>query len=384
MLVVAFSACQSTTASPSSPSSSARSPTATPISLPACSAGSVAPTGAEPILTGLPAPDDLAVDALGRLLFSDLKTGAVSRLEPNGLVAKVADGIHNPEGIVVRQDGTLLVTEQLRNRVDVVDPTTHAVASWHVFPNPAGRDGIDGLGRDRASHDVIVPDSPNGVVWRLPDDGSSGVQIGRGMVRPVGADVDVHGNVYVADEGGAIWRIGGTPLAQVRVVSLRIPDDVLVDRDGSLVVNTLGDGMVHLVSADGTVTTLLAGLHNPQGIALDGAGNLYVTEFDAGRIDRLVRAFVLSPPVVARPDGTHVIVCLSVRRAPGYTLPLAIGLEDTRGGLQSVVASRLATADMGGVIEVLIDPADRSGVIDLRVGDGDRALIAHIALSTAG
>lgn len=384
MLVAAFSACQPSIAGPSALPPSRPVPTATPISLPGCPPGSAAPTGAEPILTGLPAPDDLAIDAQGRLLFSDLKSGAVSRLEPSGLVAKVADGIHNPEGIVVRQDGTLLVTEQLRNRVDVVDPTTHAVATWHVFPNTAGRDGIDGLGRDRSSRDVIVPDSPNGVVWRLPNDGSTAVQIGGGMVRPVGADVDLHGDVYVADEGGPVWRIGGTPLAQVRVVSLRIPDDVLVDRDGSLVVNTLGDGMVHLVSAEGTVTTLLGGLRNPQGIALDGAGNLYVTEFDAGRIDRLVRAFVLSPPVVAWPDTTHVIVCLSVRRAPGYTLPLAIGLQDTHGGRQSVVASRMATADVGGAIEVLIDPADRSGVIELRVGDGDRALIQHIVLSTAG
>jgi sugar lactone lactonase YvrE len=381
--VIALSTCQSSTAGPSPSSSLSPRATATPLQLPACAAGP-APAGAEAILTGLPAPDDLAIDAQGRLLFSDLKTGAVSRLEASGLVAKVADGIHNPEGIVVRQDGTLLVTEQLRNRVDVVDPQTHAVVPWHVFPNPAGRDGIDGLGRDRSSHDVIVPDSPNGVVWRLTNDGTNAVLIGRGMVRPVGADVDVQGNVYVADEGGPIWRIGGTPLAQVRVVSLRIPDDVVIDRGGSVVVNTLGDGMVHLVAPDGSLTTLLAGLRNPQGIVLDGAGNLYVTEFDAGRIDRLVRAFVLGRPAVTRPDATHVIVCLPVRRASGYTLPLAVGLDDTHNGLQSVVASRQAIGDLGGAIEVAVDPADHSGVIDLRVGDGDRSLIEQITLSPTG
>jgi sugar lactone lactonase YvrE len=348
--------------------------------LPHCPAGPPAPVGPQAILTGLPAPDDLAFDAEGRLLFSDIQAGTVSRREPNGSIQTLARGIRNPEGIVVRADGTLLVTEQLLNRVDVVDPQTHTVASWRVFPNRTGRDGIDGLGQDRASHDVVLPDSPNGVVWRLPSDGSKVTQIGQGMVRPVGADVDVHGNVFVADEGGAIWKIAGSPPTQVRVATLRIPDDVLVDRGGSLVVNTLGDGMVQLVSPDGSVTTLLSGLRNPQGIALDGAGNLYVTEFDAGRIDQLVRAFVLGPPAVTRVDATTVTICPSIRRAASYGLPLALSLADTHHDLQSVIASLPAAGDLSGAIAIHVDPTDRSGTVDLRVSDGDRMLVQHIVL----
>lgn len=271
-----ITACQSSTGVGPSPSPS--EPRASLVPLPRCAAGPAAPAGAQPILSGLPAPDDLAFDAQGRLLFSDIQAGTISRREADGSVHMLARGIRNPEGIVVRPDGTLLVAEQLLNRVDVVDPQTHAVASWRVFPNRTGRDGIDGLGLDRVTQDVVVPDSPNGVVWRLPSDGSRLTQIGQGMVRPVGADVDVHGNVFVADEGGAIWKIAGSPASPVRVASLRVPDDVLVDRDGSLIVNSLGDGMVHLVANDGSVTSLLSGLRNPQGIALDGAGNLFVTE----------------------------------------------------------------------------------------------------------
>lgn len=204
------------------------------------------------------------------------------------------------------------------------------------------------------------------------------------MVRPVGADVDVRGSVYVADEGGTVWRITTSPPAQGRVARLRVPDDVLVDRDGSLVVNTLGDGMVHAVSPDGSVTTLLSGLRNPQGIALDGAGNLYVTEFDAGRIDRLVRAFVLGPPVVSRPDATTVVVCPSIRRSAEYATPLTLSLDDTHQNLQAVIQSRQAVGNTSGAIELRIDPADHSGVIDLRVSDGDRVLVQRILLSAAG
>lgn len=379
---LALAACQQSTTAPSA-SPPGVTATATPLALPACPAGPAAPTGPQPILSGLPAPDDLAFDAQGRLLFSDIQAGTVSRLEPGGSVVKVAQGLRNPEGIVVRADGTLLVAEQLRNRVDVVDPKTRTVSTWRVFPNQTGRDGIDGLGQDRRSHDVILPDSPNGLVFRLPPDGSAVNQIARGMVRPVGADVDFQGNVYVADEGGAIWKIAPSGAAPVRVASLRIPDDVLVDRDGALVVNTLGDGMVHRVAADGSVTTLLSGLRNPQGIALDGAGNLYVTEFDAGRIDRLVRAFVLGPAVVTSLDSTTVVICPSVRRAADYATPLALALADSHGGLQSVVAGRPAAADTSGAVVVHVDPADRSGTIELRVSDGDRTLVQPIAVAAA-
>src|SRR2546426_8056104 len=103
-----------------------------------------------------------------------------------------------PEGIVVQADGRILVGEQGRNRVVAIDPKTHAVTQWHAFPNRTGRDGIDGIGPILPSLDsmgnllptaenVIVPDSPNRVVWPVSSDGKTATQIASGMVRPVGA-----------------------------------------------------------------------------------------------------------------------------------------------------------------------------------------------------
>jgi sugar lactone lactonase YvrE len=377
-VVLALTGCQASGSRPSATATTA--PTASSVPLPTCAAALAAYPGGEPVRIGLPAPDDLAFDPQGRLLFSDIKAGTVSRLEPDGSLITLAQGLRNPEGIVVRADGTLLVAEQLRNRVVVVDAQTHTASTWRVFPNLSGREGIDGLGQDRRTRDVIVPDSPNGVVWRLPADGSSQRKIARGMVRPVGADVDFPGNVYVADEGGAVWKLAPTSTAPTRVATLRIPDDVLVDRDGGLIVNTLGDGMVHRIAADGTVTTLLAGLRNPQGIALDGAGNLYVTEFDAGRIDRLVRSFVLGPPVVSWLDATTVTICLPIRRAQGYATPVAVSVADSHDGLQSLLASQLADGGMSAAVAVHVDPQDHSRTITLRVSDGDRALLQSVAI----
>src|SRR2546425_348936 len=79
-----------------------------------------------------------------------------------------------------------------------LDRRTHAVSQWRAFLNRTGRDGIDGIGpvlpdRDASGNllptggDVIVPDSPNGVVWRVSADGKTATQIASGMDRPVGA-----------------------------------------------------------------------------------------------------------------------------------------------------------------------------------------------------
>src|SRR4029077_4864086 len=225
VILITSAACQQGSVVPSVSATTSSSPKTSPLA--ACSAGSASP-GPQVLLQKQLAPDDLAFDSDGRLLFSDIKTGAVSALNADGSVERIAGGMLAPEGIVVQADGRILVAEQGRNRVVAIDPNTHAVTPWHAFPNRTGRDGIDGIGPVLPSKDaqgnllptadnVIVPDSPNGVVWRVTTDGKTATQIASGMVRPVGAAVDASGRIFVADEGGALWAL--TP-AKVRFATL--------------------------------------------------------------------------------------------------------------------------------------------------------------------
>jgi len=199
-IVVGFlaitSACQSTPTAPSPTPSP--SPSASPLA--ACPA-IPAPTAPQFLLQNQPAPDDLAFDSHGRLLISDITAGTVSALNPDGSVERIAGGLSAPEGIVLAADGRILIAEQGRNRIVAIDAQTHAVTQWRTFPNRTGQDGIDGIGPVLPAKDslgnllptgdnVIVPDSPNGVVWRVSADGKSATQIASGMVRPVGAAVD--------------------------------------------------------------------------------------------------------------------------------------------------------------------------------------------------
>ena len=346
-------------------------PTATPThsatpgvvasSLAACPASPATP-GPQVLAQNLPAPDDLAFDSAGRLLFSDIKAGTVSALKADGSVERIAGGMSAPEGIVVQDDGRILVAEQGRNRVVAIDPQTHAVTQWHAFPNRTGRDGLDGIGPVLAGRDasgnllttggnVIVPDSPNGVVWRVTADGKTATQIASGMVRPVGAAVDANGRIFVADEGGALWVLNP---ARVRFATLPTPDDVLVGRAGHVFVNTLGDNAIHELDDQGHQVNVFTGIQQPQGIALDRADNLYYTEFNTGRIDRVGRTFILDPAKVTRTARGTYVICPVIRRAAGFSQPLGL-----------LTGSSLATS----ILQMVQPGTDSSGALEVQTSE---------------
>jgi len=355
VILITSAACQQGSVVPSVSATTSSSPKTSPLA--ACSAGSASP-GPQVLLQKQLAPDDLAFDNDGRLLFSDIKTGAVSALNADGSVERIAGGMSAPEGIVVQADGRILVAEQGRNRVVAIDPNTHAVTPWHAFPNRTGRDGIDGIGPVLPSKDaqgnllptadnVIVPDSPNGVVWRVTPDGKTATQIASGMVRPVGAAVDASGRIFVADEGGALWAL--TP-AKVRFATLSTPDDVLVGRAGHIFVNTLGDNAIHELDGQGHQVSVITGIQQPQGIALDDADNLYYTEFNTGKIDRVIRTFVLDPPKVTRTTRGTFVICPLIRRAPGFNEKL--GLQTGSSLKTSILQLVQPGTDSSGALEV--------------------------------
>lgn len=306
----------------------------------------------------LPAPDDLAFDAQGRLLFSDVNAGTVSILETDGTIQQLAGGLNEPEGIVVQADNRILVAEQGRNRIVAIDPQSHAVTQWRAFVNRTSNPGIDGIGpilpaRDSNGrllpngNDVVVPDSPNGTVWEVSADGKMATPIANGMTRPVGAAIDTTGRIFVADEGGALWMLNPS---KHRLATLPTPDDVLVAKNGHIFVNSLGDNAIHELDANGHQVAVLSRIQQPQGIAFDGAENLYYTEFTGGRIGRVVRNFILDSPQVSRLGANTYRICPMIRRASGFNLPLSI----TTGA--SLTASILSVTQPGketsGAIEV--------------------------------
>jgi sugar lactone lactonase YvrE len=243
-------------------------------------------------------PDDLALDAQGRLLVSDVQAGTVSRVEADGSVTLLLSGLASPEGLVALADGTLVIAEQGPNRVLALAPGARAPQVLWTLPGTPStapcKHGVDGIALDATTNTLIVPDSPSGTLYRLSLDGQSLVQIASGFTRPVGAAVDAQGNIYVADEcGGAVWRVppGGAPQ---RIGGFSMPDDVAFDPQGNLLVTDLA-GPVHALIRLNVTTgqrEVLAqsGLVEPQGLVVDARGDIYLADEAGQRIIELLPA----------------------------------------------------------------------------------------------
>jgi sugar lactone lactonase YvrE len=160
------------------------------------------------------------------------------------------------------------------------------------FYAPAGL-AIDIYVADMGNN-IIRKISAAGVVSTFAGTGNPGYANGAGTAAqfksPAGLAIDNNGNLYVADNGNnAVRKI--TPAGVVTTVA--------------------GNGTAGYINAQGTS----AYLNKPTGIAIDGAGNLYVAEPDSKVIrkintDNRVTTFIGGPGSVAlaigKPQDIHI------------------------------------------------------------------------------
>ena len=178
-----------------------------------------------------------------------------------------------------------------------------------------------------AAGNVYIADLNNSRVRRVAVDGTITTFAGTGvsglsgdngpataarLANPVGLDLDAAGNLYVADfdnhtvrkitPGGTISRVAGTgtqgysgdngPATAARMSS---PADVAVDGAGNVFIAEFNGHRVRKVSPGGTITTVAgtgtqgysgtdgpataAQMSSPAGVDVDSSGNLFVAEF---------------------------------------------------------------------------------------------------------
>jgi DNA-binding beta-propeller fold protein YncE len=142
--------------------------------------------------------------------------------------------------------------------------------------------------------------------------GSSGVGPGQ-FLTPLGIALDGQGNLYVADSiNNRIQKLsanGGRPIAQFGTKGtgpgqFNNPTGVAIDQRGNIYVSDRGNHRIQKLSPTGEFleqwgktgkfgTELLPGVqpgqfHNPEGLALDSKGNLYVADQGNNRIQKLI------------------------------------------------------------------------------------------------
>lgn len=159
----------------------------------------------------------------------------------------------------------------------------------------AGLNGPRGVAVDAAGN-VYVADGGNGRVLELAANASSPKVLPfAGLGNPSGVAADGTGNVYVTNLGNnLVLKLGAgssgtTELTFAGLTSpLTSPSGVAVDSNGALYVTDGADRVLKLPAGSSNPTVPpFTGLSKPTGVAVDGAGNLYVADTGNNRVLKL-------------------------------------------------------------------------------------------------
>lgn len=286
-------------------------------------------------------PTGVAVDATGNLYVADRDNHTIRKITPKGQVSTLAgradspgsaDGrgrdarFNNPTGIAVDAAGNVYVADCLNHTIRKITPAG-------VVSTLAGRAGSNGNERSTrfASPEGVAVDaagtlyvvdnythaihtiSASGIIAPLAGlAGSAGSADGAGTAarfeEPTAVTVDATGTAYVIDSEnrtvrkitpkGVVTTLAGTASwskASKRDSVFRFyqPAGLAVDANGNVFVADAGINVIYRVSPVGVVTALAgtpntrgstgglgpaARFNGPNGVAVDGAGNVYVAD----------------------------------------------------------------------------------------------------------
>ncbi len=246
--------------------------TCTPWTVSTLAGGSVG-TGSQ---VGFSSPRSVAVDMAGNVFVADAGNNMIRKITPSGLLSNFA-GSGSPGAA----DGT------------------GAAASFN-YPTSVAVDSAGNVYVADGDNHKIREISSTGVVTTLAGSGAIGSQDGIGTAasfnQPYGIAVDAAGNVYVADlEACLVRKI--TPTGVVTTLagsgsqgyvdgvgaaaSFNDPNGIAVDGSGNVFIADTLNHAIRRITPDGLVSTYAGGQFKqpftyPYGVAVDANGNVYV------------------------------------------------------------------------------------------------------------
>ncbi|HVB47196.1 MAG TPA: SMP-30/gluconolactonase/LRE family protein [Burkholderiales bacterium] len=256
-------------------------------------------------------------DRHGDLWVTDIPYGRVFRVDAAGSFTLVAEYDGWPNGLKIHRDGRIFITDYKRGLM-LLDPNSGAVTPLLTHYRSESFKGVNDL-VFASNGDLFFTDQgqtglhdPTGRVFRLRADGRLECLLDT-IPSPNGLVLNLEESVlYVAvTRDNSVWRLPLMPDGGVSKVGAFVrlsggtgPDGLALDGDGNLYVCHVGMGSVWVFSPLGEPLYRIrscAGLMTTN-VAFGGAESreLFVTESDSGSILRAVL------PVPGRPMFSHL------------------------------------------------------------------------------
>lgn len=234
-------------------------------------------------------PYGLATDAAGNVYVADSDNNKIRKITADGTVTTIAG-----TGIIGSADGAALIAQFNYPHGLVLD------ATGNIYVADAG-------------NNMIRKITPAGIVSTVAGNGKVGLVNGPAATAefnfPAGITLDQAGNLYVADgTNKCIRKI--TPDGIVSTFtesSFGFPEGIVTDNTGNLYVADAASNVIRKVTPNGTVSTYagsIPGYHdgaaadakfaNPEGIAVDAAGNLYIGDLSNNAVRKITPAGLVS------------------------------------------------------------------------------------------
>lgn len=263
-------------------------------------------------------PMSVAVDEIGNVYFGDysnnrvrkidISTGLISTIAGTGVygyngdsIIATAAKITETTGIALDASGNIYFSDLGNSRIRKID-----MSSGYIY-SIAGT-GINGYNGDTISALTAKLNFPHGI------------------------DVDIDGNIFIADKennrirkidisSGMIYTVAGSGVYDIyngdnipaTTAKFRYPNSVAVDESGNIYISDQNNNMIHkVIKSSGLIFTIAgtgsnnytpdgaiaetSSISEPRGVAIDACGNVYISEYNSRKI-RKVFTYSITPNV---------------------------------------------------------------------------------------